>query len=44
MQKIAKSNFLYDIRVVKKIFVSYCGRSRINQVKIAFDRKSELCL
>jgi hypothetical protein len=44
MQKIAKLNFLYDIRVVRNIFVSHFGYSRINQEKYAFARTSDSCL
>jgi hypothetical protein len=44
MQKIAKLNFVYDIRVVRIIFVSYFGYSRKNQEKYAFARTSESCL
>jgi hypothetical protein len=40
MQKIAKLNFVYDIQVVRNIFVSYFGCSRMNQEKYAFARTS----
>jgi hypothetical protein len=36
MKNIAKLNFVYDIRVVRNIFVSYFGYSRMNQEKYAF--------
>jgi hypothetical protein len=38
MQKIAKLNFVYDIRVVRNIFVSNFGCSRLNQEKYEFAR------
>jgi hypothetical protein len=41
MQKIAKLNFVYDIRVVRNIFIFYFGYSRMNLEKIAFDSTSE---
>jgi hypothetical protein len=41
MQKIAQSNFVCDIRVVRNILVSYFGCSRMNQEKYAFTRTSE---
>jgi hypothetical protein len=41
MQKIVKLNFVYDIRVVRNIFVSYYGCSKMNQEKYAFARTSE---
>jgi hypothetical protein len=42
LQKIAKLNFVYDIRVMRNIFVSYYGCSRMNQEKYAFANTSEL--
>jgi hypothetical protein len=44
MQKKAKLNFVYDIRVVRNIFVSYFGCSKMKQKKYAFARTSEPCL
>jgi hypothetical protein len=41
MQKIAKLNFVYDIRAVSNIFVSYFGCSKMNQKKYVFARTSE---
>jgi hypothetical protein len=42
MQKIAKLNFVYDIRVVRNIFASYFRCTKMNQEKHAFARTSEL--
>jgi hypothetical protein len=41
MQKITKLNFVYDIRVVRNIFVSHFGCSRMNQEKYAFATTSK---
>jgi hypothetical protein len=41
MQKIAKLNFVYDIRIVRTRFISYFGCSWMNREKYAFARTSE---
>jgi hypothetical protein len=41
MRKIAKLNFMCDIRVMKNIFVSYFGYFKMNQEKYAFAITSE---
>jgi hypothetical protein len=40
-KKKEKLYFVYDIRVVKNIFVSYFECSKMNQEKYAFARTSE---
>jgi hypothetical protein len=41
MQKLEKLNCVYDIQIVRNIFVSYFGSSKRNQEKYAFDRTSK---
>jgi hypothetical protein len=42
MREVAKLIVVYDIRVVRNIFVPYIGCSKMNQEKYAFARTSKL--